>query len=166
MIQFPSNLLPRGFFCCLVAQMLQLLRKGRIWLFTQKDTYHTYSNLITFQLQNAYSLSLLDKLSYLEVQIRHQEKHLYLQYPIHLEVQELLVNAVETVCKQLTFDHGRLQYGFHCQCREYDDEHIAVLTGLIPPFDYAFCRHESVVPTKLRNRHTVWLTEVRKCVSF
>ena len=160
LIQFLSNLLPRGFFCCLVVQMLQQLPKDWGCLFTQKDAHHTYSNLITFRLQSAYSLSLLDKLSYLEVQIRHLKKHYYMQYPIHLKVQELLGNALETVCEQLTFNHGRLQYGFHCQCGEYDDEHIAVLTRLTPPFDYALCRHGSVVPTELGNGHTVWLTEV------
>ena len=160
LIQFLSNLLPRGFFCCLVVQMLQQLPKDWGCLFTQKDTHHTYSNLITFRLQSAYSLSLIDKLSYLEVQIRHLKKHYYLQCPIHLKVQELLVNALETVCEQLTFNHGRLQYGFHCQCGEYDDEHIAVLTRFTPPFDYALCKHGSVVPTELGNGHTVWLTEV------
>ena len=160
LIQFVSNLLPRGFFCCLVVQMLQQLPKDWGCLFTQKDTHHTYSNLITFRLQSAYSLSLMDKLSYLEVQIRHLKKCYYLQYPIHLKVQELLVNALETVCEQLTFNHGRLQYGFHCQCGEYDDEHIAVLTRFTPPFDYALCKHGSVVPTELGNGHTVWLTEV------
>ena len=161
LIQFVSNLLPRGFFCCLVVQMLQQLPKDWGCLFTQKDTHHTFSNLITFRLQSAYSLSLLDKLSYMEVQIRHLKKNYSRQYPIHLKVQELLANALEVVCEQLTFNHGRLQYGFHCQCREYDDEHIALLTRLTPPFDYALCRHGSVVPTQLESGHTIWLTEVR-----
>jgi len=162
LIQFKSNLLPRGFFCCLVVQILQQLPKGWNHLFTKKDTYHTYSNLITFRLQSAYSLSLMDKLSYLEVQIRHQEINYYRQVPVHIEVWGILANALEIVCEQLTFNHGRLQYGFHCQCREYDDEHIAILTRLTPPFDYALCRHGSVTPTKLEKGHTVWLTEVCK----
>ena len=160
LIQFVSNLLPRGFFCCLAVQMLQQLPKDWGCLFTQKDTHHTYSNLITFRLQSAYSLSLMDKLSYLEVQIRHKEHDYYHKFPVHIKVQELLANALESVCEQLTFNHGRLQYGFHCQCGEYDNEHIAVLTRPTPPFDYALCRYGSVMPTKLENGHTVWLTEV------
>ena len=160
LIQFVSNLLPRGFFCCLAVQMLQQLPKNIGNLFTQKDTRHTYSNLITFRLQNAYSLSLIDKLSYLEIQIRHRESDYYHQFPIHLKVQQILCTALESVCEQLTFNHGRIQYGIHCQCGEYD-QHIAILTSLTPPFDYALCRYGSVVPTKLTNEHTVWLQEVR-----
>ena len=160
LIQFASNLLPRGFFCCLVVQVLQQLPKGWGCLYSEKDTHHAYSNLITFRLQGAYSLSLMDKLSYLEVQIRHLQKDYYHQYPIHLKIQELLINALEVVCEQLTFNHGRLQYGFYCQCGKYDDDHMALLTRLTPPFDYALCRYGSVVPTALGNGHTVWLTEV------
>ena len=160
LIQLKSNLLPRGFFCCLAVGMLQKLPKGWDCLFTQKDTHHTYSNLITFRLQSAYSLSLMDKLSYLEVQIRHQKSNYYHQYPIHTKILDILAIALENVCEHLSYNHGRLQYGFHCQCREYDDEHIAVLTRLTPPFDYALCRHGSVTPTKLEKGHTVWLLEV------
>ena len=158
LVQFASNLLPRGFFCCLVVQILQLLPKCWGHFFTQNDIRHTYSNLITFRLQSAYTLSLLDKLSYLEVQIRHQENDYHCQFPIHVIVQELLANALEIVCEQLSYNHGRLQYGFHCQCGEYDNEHIAVLTRLTPPFDYALCRYGSVTSTKLKKGHTVWLT--------
>ena len=164
LIQFVSNLLPRGFFCCLAVQMLQQFPKGWEHLITQKDTHHTYSNLITFRLQNAYCLSLIDKLSYLEVQIRHQKKDYYHQFAVHIKVQDILANALEAVCEQLTFNHGRLQYGFHCQCGEYDNEHIAIVTRLTPPFDYALCRYGSVVPTELKSSHTVWLVEVRTYV--
>ena len=159
LIQFASNLVPRGFFCCLAVQMLQQLPKKYGRLFTQNDTRLTYSNLITFRLHNAYSLSLIDKLSYLEVQIRHQECDHYRHFPIHISVQDNLSNALEIVCEQLTFNHGRIQYGFHCQCGEYD-EHIALLVRLSPPFDYALCRYGSIVPTQLNKTHTVWLEEV------
>ena len=160
LIQFVSNLLPRGFFCCLVVQMLQQLPKDIDWLFTQRDTHHTYSNLITLRLHSAYCLSLMDKLSYLEVQIRHPKTDYHLKYPVHLKVQELLANALQAVCEQLTYNHGRLQYGFLCQCKEYDYEHIAVLRSLSPPFDYALCKQGGVIATELQSGHTVWLAEV------
>ena len=166
LIQFVSNLLPRGFFCCLAVQMLQRLPKRIGHLFTKKDTRHTYSNLITFRLQSAYSLSLLDKLSFLEVQIRHHEADYYHQFPIHSTVQEFLAIALEVVCEKLTFNSGRLTYGFHCLCTEYDDEHIAVPTRSTPPFDYASCKHGSVTSTKLQKEQTIWLTEVCHLVYF
>ena len=161
LIQFASNLLPRGFFCCLVVQMLQQFPKGWGHLFAKKDTRHTFSNLITFHLQSAYSLSLMDKLSYLEVQIRHLQNGYYHQLPIHMKMQKLLVDTVKAVCEQLAFNYERVRYGFYCQCREHTDNHIAVLTQLNPPFDYVSCGYGSVVPTALGNGHIVWLTEVR-----
>ena len=160
LIQFVSNLLPRGFFCCLVVQILQQLPDSLGHLYTQKDIRHTYSNLITFQFQNAYSLSLMDKLSYLEVQIRHQESDYYHQFPIHIKMKEFLACALEVVCEKLTFHSGRLRYGFYCECGEHSDIHIAVLTTANPPFDYASCRHGSITSTKLKEGHTIWLAEV------
>ena len=160
LIQFVSNLLPRGFFCCLVVQMLQQLPDSWGHLYTEKDIRHTYSNLITFRFENAYSLSLMDKLSYLEVQIRHQESEYYHRFPIHIKVQVFLASALEVVCEKLTFHSGRLRYGFHCECGNYSDEHIAVPTRATPPFDYASCRHGCTISTKLKGGHTIWLAEV------
>ena len=161
LIQFVSNLLPRGVFCCLVVQILQQLPKGWNHLITQKDNYHSYSNLITFTLQGAYFLSLLDRLSFLEVQIRHQKNDYYKQVPIHLEVQDILAKGLENVCEQLNFNHGRLQYGFHCKCGSINEAHIAVLTKLTPPFDYyAMCRYGSINHTELTHEHIVWITQV------
>ena len=160
LIQFVSNLLPRGFFCCLVVEMLQQLPGSWGHLYTQKDIRHTYSNLITFQLQSSYSLSLIDKLSYLEVQIRHKKSDYYHRFPIHIKVQEFLASALEVVCEKLTFHSGRLRYGFHCKCGEYSDEHIAVPTRATPPFDYASCRQGSITPTELKEGHTIWLGQV------
>ena len=164
LIQFASNLLPRGFFCCLVVQMLQQLPDGWGHLYTQKDIRHTYSNLITFQLQSSYFLSLIDKLSYMEVQIRHKKGNYYHQFPIHVEVQEFLVSAMEVVCEKLTLYSRRLVFGFQCMCGEYDEKHIAVPTRMTPPFDYASCRCGSIIATELKKGHTVWLTKVYVCM--
>ena len=163
LIQFISNLLPRGFFCCLIVEILQHLPKGWSHLITQNDDYHAYSNLMTFSLPHAYFLSLMDKFSYLEVQIRHEEEYYYGKCPIHMSVQDVLASALENVCEQLNFNHGRLQYGFLCQCGNSDNEHIAILPTLSAPFDYARCSHGSVKSTKLQNSHIIWLTEVSYC---
>ncbi|XP_065908634.1 uncharacterized protein [Dysidea avara] len=159
LIQFISNLLPRGFFCCLIVEILQHLPSGWDHLITQEDACHAYSNLITFNLPHAYFLSLMDKFSYLEVQLRHKEEHYYKKCPIHLSVQDVLASALGSICEQLNFSQGRLQYGFHCQCGKSDDKHIAVLTSLIPPFDYARCSHGSLTSIKLQHSHIIWLVQ-------
>jgi len=153
LIKFVSNLLPRGFFCYLIAQILQCLPKD--WYCFTK-----FSNLVTFILPQSYFLSLLDRWSYLEVQIRHVTLQYHQIHPVHLRVLDMLACAIDNVCNQLNFNHGKLQYGFHCQCGMLHDEHIAILTTLFPPFDYAQCTYGSVRYTKLQFSHLVWFTEV------
>ena len=164
LIQFVSNLLPRGFFCCLAVQILQQLPKDWDHVLHQKHTFHNYSNLITFRSQNQYFLSLLDKLTFLEVQIRHQEKGCYNHLPIHAEVMGILNKALKNICDHLTFNHERLRYGFRCQCGEYDVEHVAT-HAKTAPFRFAQCRYGSIISTKLERGHIVWLSEVRTYVA-
>ena len=158
-------MLPRGFFCCLAVQILQQLPTGWDHVLYQKHTYHSYSNLITFRSQNLYYLSLMDKLSFLEVQIRHKEMDYYNHFPIHIEVMSILNKALKNICDQLMFNHERLRYGFHCQCGEYDVEHVAA-HAKTPPFRFAQCRLGSITSTKLRKGHIVWLLEVCNFVNI
>ena len=159
-IHFVSKLLPRGFFCCLVVQILQHLPSGWSYSYTQKTG--TYSNLITICLPNAYALSLLDKLFYLEVQVRHHSPDFYKKVYIHQSVWSVLECALQTICQQLNFDYTRIQYGFNCHCKEIEDDHAAVLATLTPPFHYASCSYGSRKPTKLKLPHVVWLMQVSK----
>ena len=167
LIQFASNLLPRGLFCCLVVELLQHLPNGWDHVLNQTQVCYNYSNLITFHLQNLYYLSLMDKLSYLEVQIRHQESDIYTQCPIHPTVMNILKNALKIVCEQLTYDCRRLQHGFICECGNYGNKHLAVPTKN-PPFNYASCKNDSLSLTTLKKGHIVWLKKVSKytCTIF
>ena len=64
LIQFCSGLLPRGLFCSLLVQLLQYpLERSKPHFSQDEMTQHAFSNLFTFSLPNAYSFSLLDKLS-------------------------------------------------------------------------------------------------------
>jgi len=110
MIQFHSGLLPRGLFCCLIVELLQHSPKGWHPHLSHKGIHHTFSNLITFSLPNGYSLSLLDKVSYLEIQVRHPE--IVFHDPAHISVFNYLIYALTEVCIYLNFDYERLQYGF------------------------------------------------------
>ena len=159
LIQFASNLLPRGLFCCLVVELLQHLPNGWDHAFDQTQACYNYSNLITFHLQNLYYLSLMDKLSYLEVQIRHRESDYYIQCPVHQTVMNILKNALQFVCEQLNYDRRRLQHGFICECANYDDKHLAIPTKN-PPFNYASCKFDSFGLTTLKKGHIVWLQKV------
>ena len=158
---FVSNLLPRGFFCCLVVEILQHLPNGWVHLIFQKQACHAYCNLITFCLHHGYYVSLLDKLSYLEVQIRHTQQLYYKNFPIHMSIQNDLARKLEAVCETLNFNQGRLRYGYYCQCGDFDDDHIATIHSTATLFDYAHCSYGSATLTKLYDSHTIWLTKVR-----
>ena len=155
LIRFQSGFLPRGVFCCLVVELLQNPPAGWHPHFSKGDTHHTFRNLITFSLPNAYSLSLFDGISHLEVQIRHpQEKF----SSIHFEVYKSLVGALTEVCHHLNFDHNRLQYGFLCQsCSDSPDDHIAIVPVVTPSLRYAECSINSTQHVQLISSHLKWL---------
>ena len=159
LVHFQSGILPRGMFCSLIVELLQHSPKGWHPHFSHKGVHHTFSNLITFRLQEGYSLSLLDKVSYLEVQIRHPETEF--SFPIHNRVYNYLVYALTEVCIHLNFDYERLQYGFVCQCGEGIDNHIAVVPDITPSMHYAECSLDSLHLVKLDSAHLIWFSLVQ-----
>ena len=156
LIQFQSGLIPRGLFCSLIVELIQNPPEDWHPHLSQGKTFHTFSNLISFSLPNARSLSLFDKVSYLEVQLRHPEKKFYLS--VHNKVYSQLVQAVVQTCVHLNFDHSRLQFGFLCDCGEITEDHIAVLPA-VSQSRYAECSNSTVCHMKLHPSHLVWLSK-------
>ena len=155
LIQFYSGLLPRGLFCSLLVQLLQYPLKGSEPHFSQGDTQHAFSNLFTFSLPNAYSMSLLDKLSYLEVQIRHPRKAV--DIPVHAKVYNYLMYVLTDVCNHLKFNFERLQCGFLCKCRKNIEDHIAILSP-ISSMVYAKCSIDTIYHMELGSSHFIWFS--------
>ena len=154
LIRFYSGLLPRGFFCSLLVQLLQYPLKGLEPHFSQGDTHHAFSNLFTFSLPNAYSMSLLDKLSYLEVQIRHQRKAI--DIPVHFKVYNYLIYVLTDVCIHLKFNFERLQCGFLCKCCKHTEDHICILPAIYPSMRFAKCSIDTIYQMELGPSHLVW----------
>ena len=154
LIQFSSGILPRGLFCCLIVQLLQYPFTESEPHFSQEGNQHAFSNLFTFSLPNAYSMSLLDKLSYLEVQIRHPEKAF--DDPVHSEVYNSLIPVLSDVCNHLKFNTERLRFGFLCKCYKYTEDHIAILPSISPSTVYAKCSMDSTYQMKLSSSHLIW----------
>ena len=155
LVQFQSGILPRGLFCSLIVELLQHSPKGWYPHFSHDGVHHTFSNLITFSLPDGYSLSLFDKVSYLEVQMRHIDN----TSPtlIHVKAYNYLVYALTEVCIHLNFDFERLQYGFLCQCGKSTEDHIAVLPEKITSTTvYAECSVNSVFREKLGTSQLMW----------
>ena len=155
LVHFQSGILPRGMFCSLIVELLQHSPKGWHPHFSHEGVHHTFSNLITFGLHEGYSLSLLDKVSYLEVQIRHPERDFCVS--IHNGVYKYLVYALTEVCIHLNFNYERLQYGFVCQCGEGIDSHIAVVSDITSSMHFAKCSLNSLHLVKLDYSHLIWV---------
>ena len=164
LIQFKSGLLPRGLFCSLLVELLQHPLKGWEPHFSNDKKSHTFSNLITFSLPNGYSLSLLDRVSYLEVQIRHPEEDFEsglseeaLHYSIHNKVCNYLIYSITEVCVSLNFSDDRLQYGFLCKnCEHHDENHIAIVPLSSSSMMYAKCSINSVHQIPMMPSNLVW----------
>jgi len=163
LIQFQSGILPRGLFCCLVVHLLQTSPLGWKPHFTEGNDYHVFSNVITFSIPNAFSLSLLDQVSYLEVQIRHKLINFSTTSTaaVHVDVYHKIMEALSTVCDQLNFSFQRVQTGFLCKCGKSFEPHIAILPPLTTPGPmlFATCSVNSLKHLQLTQSHLMWFNE-------
>ena len=162
LVQFQSGLLPRGLFCCLVVHLLQSPPLNWKPHFSEDNDYHVFSNLIIFGIPNAFSLSLLDKVSYLELQIRHKLISFATSsaVAVHADVHDKIMEALSVVCNQLNFDFQRIQVGFFCQCGESFEQHIAIVpTGTATPKLFATCSAKSTNQLQLKPSHLVWFND-------
>jgi len=163
LIQFKSGILPRGLFCCLVVHLLQNLPLEWKLHFAEDDDYHLFSNLITFSLPNAFSLSFLDKVSHLEVQIRHkviQFATTSVATAVHVGVYHKIMEALSMVCDQLNFSFQRVQVGFTCHCGNSFDTHIAIVPIRAATLKlFATCSANSLNQLQLKPSHLIWFND-------
>ena len=152
---FVNNPLPRGFFCSLVVQICQNLPTN--WLLPLQSTkhkQHIYNNLITFHTSDTgHSISLIDKIGCLEIQIRHKKS----MPAIHYDVQQFLTKIFDAVCSHLQLDYKQLCYGFLCNCTEEmaSENHIA---SLPKELDHIPCWIQCPYSTmELKESHLIWL---------
>ena len=159
---FNNNPLPRGFFCCLAVEICQNLPKNwlppqnwKLPLHSTKKRQHTYNNLITFHTSDTgHSISLIDKIGHLEIQILHKKK----SPPIHYDVQCFLSKSFDQVCSHLQLDNEQFCYGFLCNCSHTkgSKNHIASFPkGLDFVPHWILCSYGSRI--KLTPSHLIWL---------
>ena len=157
LVHFVNNPLPRGFFCCLVVQICQKLPNN--WLpplQSTKQKQHTYNNLTTFHTSDTgHSISLIDKIGYLEIQIRHQATSI----AIHYNVQQFLTSVFKAVCSHLQLDYKQLCYGFLCHC-DNTVAHVASLPKQLDPIPrWIHCPNNRMEMTP---SHLIWFQPLHK----
>ena len=160
LVHFVSDPLPRGFFCCLATDICQNLPKN--WLLPLHSTehkQHTYNNLITFHTSDTgHSISLIDKIGYLEVQIRHKKTSPLINY----EVRELLSKRIDKVCSHLQLNNEQLSFGFSCSCSKIkpNENHIASFPKELNPVPQNIQCLYGIM--ELTSAHLSWLQPPQK----
>ena len=157
LIEYTFGTIPRGLFGSLVVQLLQ----------DNPDTYELcekdhmlcqYTDLISFFVKPYWHVSVRDKISYLEVQVRVSgNKPSY-----HCEVQTAVTGALNKVCEDFNWHFGDCCYGFMCHMHT-EDSHNKHLTSLSEsqPFpdvipEGTCCSNWPRKLTPLNKAHTIW----------
>ena len=157
LIEFTFGTIPRGLFGSLVVQLLQ----------DNPDTYELcendhmlrqYADLILFFVKPYWHVSLRDKISYLELQVRVNGK----KPSYHYEVLTAVTKALNKVCEDFNWHFGDCRYGFVCHMHTEDSQnvHLTLLSDSQPfpdviPEDTC-CKNWPRKSTSLNKAHTIW----------
>ena len=157
LIEFTFGTIPRGLFGSLIVQLLQ----------DNSDTYELcendrmlcqYADLMSFYIKPYWHVSLRDKISYLELQVRVNGK----TSSYHYEVQTAVTKALNKVCEDFNWHFGDCHYGFICRMHTEDsqNEHLTLLSESQPfpnviPEDTC-CKNWPRKSTHLNKAHTIW----------
>ena len=111
LIGFTFSTFPRGLFGFLVVQLLQDNQSYELYN-VNEDMCYCYVDLITFQIDTFWYVTLIDHVSYLEVQVRIQgnKKPSY-----HCQVQKAVTEALKKVCRQFNWQFTDCRYGYLCK---------------------------------------------------
>ena len=155
-IQFASGTIPRGLFCFLTVQLLHDKVNWKLYGTNNDKILYRYDNLITFRIDTYHYLTLLDRITYLELQVRiKDDKPSFVYY----QVQNAIAHSMKIVCKRIDWQYNNIRYGFLCQKCFAECDHLTYLSNDEPipckiP-DHADCGRQG---TKLTEAHKVWFS--------
>ena len=159
LIEFTFGTIPRGLFGFLIVQLLQ--NKSNKLLNQlygcNDDVQRRCVDLICFYIHPCCYVSLQDKISYLELQVRVKNN----ERSRHYEVQTVVTEALKLVCEKFSWQFSDCRYGFLCEkhSSSFQGEHLTLLSPSQPfPNEipkYTFCGNESQQPTRI-TCHRIW----------
>ena len=149
-----SNAVPRGVFCCLVVELLQEVSQWElVWSVSKAEVF---DNLVTLtHLETSHKVTLIDRLLFLEVQIRQEDTSLP---SIHFQVKQTIEKALVEVCNRLNFCDFEISFGFLCTKCKGGVTHMAKFTHWNKVLK---CRFSKTIA--LSDSHMVWFEEVCTC---
>ena len=113
----------RGLFCCLVVDLAKKNETSLGYLQLLRSTEYLHSNFIVFQYSpnddydgDGYSVVLLDRFIYLEIQVRRNKEK---KNKVYHQIRDIIFDSLETVVKKLNFSDSCICVAFQCcQCKE------------------------------------------------
>ena len=155
-IGFVSGMIPRGLFGFLVVQLLQNY-DFKLYGKNTKGRTCRFSDLISLIKEPCYCITLQDKVSFLELQVRVR----YNEPSIHCLVQKAVTDALNEVFNKFHWKFSDLRFGFLCQDQN-SQPHITKLDKEKPlptKFPkYSCCEYHLGI--KLTEEHSIWFSEV------
>ena len=160
LIEFTFGTIPRGLFGFLAVQILQ--DNKMYHLYSENDPenniYYCCADLITFEIDPYGYVTLVDNISYLELQVRVQGNNIPSD---HHQIQKTVTKALKTVCDRFDWQFKDRRYGFSCEkCfKNYSNkDHLSVLSTEEPipsqfP-DRIKCSRKHRM--KLEEKHKIW----------
>ncbi|XP_065891760.1 uncharacterized protein [Dysidea avara] len=153
-IQFSHGPLPQGLFCFAIVEIFRDLPKN--WdlpIQSKTEKRHTYSNLVTFHITDTgHSVSLIDRIGYVEIQIRHIKKT---APSINSRVLKIITDALNKACNHRQLDKIELLFGFYCTCGSTSETHLAMLPKQFDTTPHWInCYYKKI---ELTTDHTIWL---------
>lgn len=179
---------PRGVFCCLIAELMQkrsdwLLQcsrgeneemdgenlghldnlSSRLEKIEEKQNNEMFINLVTFYMtQNQCYVTLIDRIFFLEIQIRNKKS---VCPAVCYETKSVIEDSLKHIGELLYFRKFSLMYGFSCRhrtCSAREIQHITMESSENKKL--YLCQNNK--PTELERSHTVWLEQEGMIILF
>ena len=162
LIQFTFGTIPRGLFGFLVVEILQQnlssdfaeIYKPHGQNDVKSNRLFRCANVITFYAKPYFYISLIDKISHLELQVRATNN----EPSYHCKAERRVTKALEKVCSRFDWSFRDCCYGFTCKhestpCSQ--SPHLALL-DLDKRFAAKHAECKNGYSTKLSKAHHIW----------
>ena len=159
LVTFNFGTVPRGLFCFLVVQLLQNNTSWSVYGKNEESIIYRYDNLITLRIDRTSYLSIIDRVKYLELQVRNKEKS---SSSVYCKAQHAVTIALKSLCKKFGWQFYNVRYGYLCSECSGSSKHLAWLstTEPVPQVlpQYAECGLQSM---PLTEKHKVWFNPIQ-----
>ena len=151
---------PRGMFCYLVVELLQDVSKWNlVWSIREWDKCEVFGNLVTLSHRDTgHKVTLIDRILFLEVQIRHKDN---IQPSIHFQVKETLEKSLVKICNRFDYYDYKMSSGFLCKECQGGETHMTKLSN-----NCQICECSFGKTTIVTDSHRIWYEKVCECKMF